>query len=320
LKQLRNVPGVESAAAVDSLPMTGSTEGVAYYPVGTFNKKPGEEPIARASTVTPDYFKTMGISLRGRDFGSTDGEQSHLVIISEAVARINWPNENPIGKIIGIRGAGSRSWEVIGVVPEIKDDGLSAAAPPRLYFNQQEFGEKAMTVVVRASGDLKGMIPNLRREVGALDPTLPIYNFQTVEDLVNSSLARNRVVTRIISAFSMMALILAAVGVYGVILSTLVRRTWEFGLRIALGSTLGRIAWLVWREGLLLVGIGIAAGLVIAFASSRLVSSLLFGITAVDFPSYLIAGAAQLLVVAGGSLVLLRRIARLDPASALKNR
>ena len=321
LQRVRALPTVESAAAVDSLPMTGSTEGTAYYPMGSFDRRTGEEPIARVTYVTSDYFKTMSIPLlRGRDFSASDGVQSHVMVISEGIARANWPNENPIGKRIGIRGADSISWEVIGLVPDIKDDGFAAASPPRLYLNEQEAGERDMTIVMRTTGEAAGVINSLRHEVSALDSTLPIYNVQSVEEVVNESLARNRVVTRIVGAFSVMSLILAAVGVYGVILSNLVRRTREFGIRIAIGSTLRHIAWLLFREGLLLVVIGIVAGVFVAFASSRSLRSLLYGVGTVDILSYLMAIAAQLMIVIGGCLVLLGKISKLDPIVALKNR
>lgn len=320
LEHLKGRAEVESAAVVDSLPMTGSTEGAPYYPVGTFQGRPGEEPIARVTFVTPGYFKTMNMPmLRGRDFNTTDGDQTHVMIISEGIAHATWPHENPIGKRIGLRGAGSLSWEVIGLVNDIKDDGLAAASPSRLYLNEQEFGEKDMTVVVRTAGDLRGVTAMLKHEVSSLDPATPVYNIKPLTAIVNESLMRNQTVTRIVGAFSIMALILSAVGVYGVILSNLVRRTKEFGIRIAIGSRLSHIAWLVMRDGILLVLLGMAAGLALAFISSRSLSSFLFGVTKVDLPSYVTAAGAQLLVVCFGCLALLRRITRLDPVIALKN-
>jgi predicted permease len=320
LERVRALPGVESAAVVDSLPMTGSTEGTGYYPFGNFHKRPGEEPIGRVTFVSPGYFKTMGIPvLRGHDFSNADGEHSHVMVISEGIARTAWPNENPIGKRIGIKGAGNLAWEVIGMVPDIKDDGLAVASPQRLYLNEQEFGEKEMTVVVRANEDLGRMASLLRHEIKALDPALPVYNLKTVEEIVNSSVARNQMMTRIIGAFSAMALTLAVVGVYGVILSNLVRRTKEFSIRIAIGSSFKHITWLVFREGFLLVLLGMAAGTLVAFVASRSLSSLLFGIGRIDVPSYSIAAGAQLLVVTVGCMALLRRITRLDPLITLKN-
>lgn len=320
VEHLSSLPQVESVAVVDSLPMTGSTEGTVYLPIGTPRSRPGQEPIARVSFVSPGYFKTMSIPLiRGRDFNAADGQQSHVVVISEGIARTNWPNDDAVGKYIGIKGAGSLSWEIIGLVPDIKDDGLGAASPPRLYLNEQEFGEKGMTIVVRTNGESGGLLNSLRHEVSALDPTLPIYNIRSMQDLVNESLARNRTVTRILSAFSIMSLILAAAGVYGMVLSNLVRRTREFGIRIAIGSNLNNIAYLVFREGFLLVGIGIVAGLISACVISRSLSSLLFGVGSMDIPSYLAAVGAQLLVVAIGCAALLRRITTFDPVIALRN-
>jgi putative ABC transport system permease protein len=319
LERLRSLPGVEAAGVVDAMPMTGSTEGKRYSIVGAPPKPAGEEPRARISVASPGYFKSMGIRLlQGRDFGAADGEQSHVIVISQAMARANWPNASPIGKRVGIVGIQSLSWEVIGVVVDVKDDGLAVPALPRIYLNQQEFGVPDMTVVVRSSRDAGAMVGTLRREVNSLDPELPLFDVTTVEDLVNESLARNRTVASIVGAFSVMALILAGVGLYGVMLSNLVRRTREFGIRIAVGSAFRNIAWLVLREGLLLVLIGMAIGLAISYGSTRILSSLLFGIGGTDLPSYLSAALMLLLVATAGCLVLLRRISRLDPVTALK--
>jgi ABC-type antimicrobial peptide transport system permease subunit len=148
---------------------------------------------------------------------------------------------------------------------------------------------------------------------------VPVYNLKTVEEILNSSIERNEIVTRIIGAFSVMALMLAAVGVYGVVLSNLVRRTREFGIRIAVGSSFGHIAWLVFREGFLLVFTGMGGGLVVAFIASRSLGNFLYGVERIDIPSYSVAAGAQLLVVALGCLALLRRISKLDPVNALKN-
>jgi putative ABC transport system permease protein len=320
LERVRALPGVESAAVVDSLPMTGSTEGTGYYPIGYFHKRPGEEPIGRVTFVSSGYFRTMNMPIiRGRDFSGADEEHSHVMVVSEGLAKANWQNEDPVGKRIGIKGADKLAWEVIGVVPDIKDDGLAAPSPQRLYLNEQEFGEKEMTVVVRTSGDPNSLVASLRHEVSSLDRALPIYNIKTVVEVVNSSMARNQMITRIVVAFSAMALLLAVIGVYGVILSNLVRRTREFGVRIAIGAGFRHIAWLVLREGLFLVLIGMVAGTVVAFLTSRTLSSLLFGVREVDVFSYAVAGAAQVLVVVGGCAILLRKITRLDPLITLKN-
>jgi len=320
LERAHTLPGVQAAAVIDSLPMTGSTEGMAYYPAGKFHK-PGEEAIARVSYVSPEYFKTMSVPLlRGRDFNTGDGLQSHVVVVSEGIARDNWPNEDPIGKRIGIRGVDSIFWEVIGLVPDIKDDGLAAVSRPRIYFNEQEAAEKEMTIVVRTGGDTASLAGALRHEVNQLDSALPIYNNTTVEEVVNASIARNRMVARIVGTFSFMALVLAAVGVYGAVLANLLRRTKEFSIRIAVGSTFRHIAWLVLREGFVLVMVGIAAGIAAGLGSSHILGSLLFGIGKMDIPSYLIAACAQLAVVSTGCLVVLSKIAKLDPVEELRDR
>lgn len=317
LERVRGLAGVEAAAVVDYLPMTGSTEGMPYFAVDKGEQPARQDPIARTTVVSPGYFETMSIPLRrGRDFSAADGKQSHVMVISEGIARANWPNADPIGKRIGVRGFGS--WEVIGVVPDIKDDGLTAAAPARIYLNQQEFGKKEMTVVARGNADPVAMARSVRQEVNRLDPSLPVNNVTTVEEVVKGSFARNRTMAQIVGAFAVMALILAAVGVYGVMLSNLVQRTREFGIRIAVGSGFGHIVWLVLREGLLLVSIGLVAGLVLAFGSSRIVTGLLFGVEALDLPSYLTGALVLLVAASSGCLVLLRRINRLDPVAILR--
>jgi predicted permease len=297
LDHLRATPGVEAAAAVDSLPMTGSTEGAAYYPVGRHNKV-GRDSIARISFVTPGYFETMRIPmLRGRDFVPANGQFSHVIIISTSIARLNWGDDNPVGKFIGIRGAANLSWEVIGLVPDIKDDGLGKDYVPRIYLNEQEFGQKEMTVVVRARGESDAIVKPLRREVSLLDPELPVSNVRAVEDVVDGSLARNLIVAEVTGLFSAIALVLASVGVYGTLLLTLTWGKHEARRCSAPVSTFSHIALLVLRDGSPLVLIGLLLGVGLSFASVHAVESLLYGIQETNILPYLTAGFAHLLVV-----------------------
>jgi putative ABC transport system permease protein len=320
LERLRGLPGVKEVGAVDALPMTGSSEGRPYFLAGAPPVKTGEEPIARASTSTPGYLKALGIPLlRGRDFTPADGQDAHVVLINQTMAKKGWPGCDPIGSHLGLgQSTGDAKWRVIGIVSDTKDDGLGAVVQPRIYLSQREFGEKQMTVVVRASGDPGALVTAVRSEVKALDPELPVYNVTTVEDVVRNSVARNRTVVSVVGSFSIMALLLAAVGIYGVMLANLVRRTKEFGIRIAVGSGLGQVAWIVLREGLLLVLAGIVVGLFVCFGTVQVLGSLLYGIGETDLPSYLTAAGVLMMVALAGCLLMLRKITRLDPVRALR--
>jgi putative ABC transport system permease protein len=320
LQRLRGLPGVRAAGAVDALPMTGSSEGTPYRAVGAPAKRHGDEPIVRVSVATPDYFRALGIAvLEGRGFTTTDGPDAHALVINQALARACWPGVSPIGKRLMLGHLeGPMSFVVVGLVADTRDDGLGEAAAPRVYASEQEFGAKAMTLVVKTSGDPRALIAAVRGEVRALDPEQPVYNILVADDLVATSLTRSRLVTYVVGCFSLLALMLAAVGVYGVMLSHLVQRTKEFGLRMALGSRMGEIVWIVMREGLLLVLIGIAAGCIAAVAGSRLISSFLFGIGHLESTPYGAAALVLIVVCMGGCAALLRRIRRLEPTTALR--
>jgi len=320
LGRVRHLPGVTAAAVINSLPMTGSTEGTAYYPADRIHN-PGQEWNGRVSYVSPEYFKTMSIPLlRGRDFTGSDGLHSHVVVISDGIARANWPNQDPIGKKIGLRGSDGLLWQVIGVVPDVKDDGLAEASRPRIYFNEQEAAEKEMTLVASTTGDTASTSASLRAVVHQLDPDLPVYNNTTVEEIVSRTYARNRTVARIVGTFSIMALVLAAFGTYGALLANMLRRTREFSIRIAIGCPYPHICWLVLHEGVLLAIVGILAGSALSTMSSHLLARFLVGVGGTDIPSFAVAAFIQLAALAAGSLVVLRMVSKLDPVAELRDR
>lgn len=320
IQRVRGLPGVVAAGAADQLPMTGSTEGTPFLPEGTPRPRPGQDLIARDSIVTPGYFKALGVPLlRGRDYTESDGAESRRVIVSETMAREYWGGIDALGKRMRLGQLDHPMyWEIVGVVGDVRDEGPGGPLRPRVYLPHGLDPEREMTLAVRTAGDPLALVGAVRRELAAMDPTVPLYSVATAESLVGDALARPRLVLAVVGAFTVLALLLAALGVYGIMAANLVHRTKEFGIRIALGSRLVGIFWLLLREGLALAAAGIVAGLLVARGSTRLLSSLLFGVTAGEPGSYLAAAAVLLAVALLACLLLLRRLGALQPTTALR--
>jgi putative ABC transport system permease protein len=282
--------------------------------------------------VTPGYFVTMRIELvRGRTFAAADKRGAPLVIvINEALAREAFPGQEPIGRGIACCEPGpdgSPNWkEVVGVVRDVHAQGLDEDPMPEFYLPMVQapaaawsWTDRTMTVAVRAQGDAVSLMTPLRRAVAEVDPALPLYNLGTMQGRLLDSLAQSRFSTMLLTVFGAIALILAAIGVYGVISYGVAQRTQEIGIRMALGARHADVLAMVVRHGAVLAGIGLAVGLGGALALSRLLSCLLFQVSATDPPSFA-SGTVVLIAVAVLAAALpARRAARTDPMVALRN-
>jgi predicted permease len=322
LERVRAMPGVNSAGVVNFLPLYGGLGAATSFNVEGKPVPPrGTGPSTNVRVADSGYFKTLGIPLRrGRTF--TDVEESearHVILVSESFARKFFPDEDPLGKRIKVFMAQDPAWtEIVGIVGDVRYDNLTAEAEPFVYYPQPELTYEFMTLVVRTAGDPAEMAPAIRRELAAIDPDQPVSDVRTMTQVMADTVARARFNTLLLTIFAGLATLLAAVGIFGVMSYSVQLRTREIGLRMALGAQPGRVLMLVLRQGLLLTLIGIGVGLAGALALSRVMSGLLYGVTASDPATF----AAIVVVLAVVSLIACyipaHRATRVDPLIALK--
>jgi putative ABC transport system permease protein len=286
---------------------------------------PAQQPAMQVRVATPDYFQTIGIPIkRGRFFRDDDTAGTpRVVLITEAAARQYFPNEDPIGKTIKLgwgRGAGRphAGGEVVGIVGDDKDAGLNEPNPPQIYLPFRQWPVSSMTVLVKTSVPPTSLTDSVRTEVYAIDPNLPVSNVGTLDAVVAKSISQQRFYMLLLTIFAAVALALAAIGIFGVLSYTVSQRTREIGIRMALGAQGGSVIRLIVRQAMLLVGCGVAAGLVFALLLSQTMARMLFGVTPTDPATYaavsVVLGAVALLA----SYVPARRATRVDPIVALR--
>ena len=318
LDRVKAMPGVQSAATISTLPLSGNQTDTNFLIEGSPAPPPNQEPSAWFNSVSTDYFQTMQLRMvKGRTFAESDTEKSPLVaIISEAMARKFWPNEDPLGKRIG---RGPDKWrEIVGVVRDVKHFSLDTDAPPTMYFPMRQQPARGMDLVVRTSGDPLSMAPALRQQVWAGDRNLAIANLGTMKDLVSSSITQQRFILILLACFAALALLLAAVGIYGVMSYAVTQRTHEIGIRMALGARVADVLRLVFQQGLTLTLIGVGIGIALAFALTRLMKSLLFDVTPTDAMTFVVVAVTLVVVALLACLVPARRATKVDPLVALR--
>jgi len=315
--RIRALPGVEGVGGVSQVPLAG---GIWNGPYAWDEASEAQWPSARASYrgISGDYFRVMGTRLlAGRTFsdGDTWEYQEHTspVIVDEKLVRETWPNEDPVGKsFIAMRSR--ERVEVVGVVEHIRHRSLQSDTYGTIYFPQQAMP----TIVARSSGDLGALTDAVRREVIALDPTLSIYNVTTLDGLVDDQLAPTRFTLFLMSVFAGVALVLAMVGLYGVVSYVVRQRTAEIGIRMTFGADRARILRMVVGRGAVLTALGVVVGVGVVLALSRFMRSLLYEVSSID-PVTLVAVAALLAVVGlVASYIPARRATRVDPVAALR--
>ena len=318
LERLGQLPGVTAVGSISLLPLRGDG------PDGTFfiDNNPEKSGSANFRQASAGYFEAMGIPLlQGRPFDRSDQPNSqHAALISESMAKKYWPNESPIGQRIqfGNMDGDLRLLHVVGVVGDVHDRGVDAATSPTVYANSLQRPSSSMSVVVRGPAAPGGLMPSMREAVRSLDPQVPV-SFITVNEIFSSSLDRRRFSLVIFGVFGAVALLLAAMGIYGVTTYSVSQRTQEIGIRMALGAQAGDVLKLVLRNGVVLAVIGIALGLVLAWGLTRLMESLLFGVTPTDATTFASVSALLMLVVLVACYVPARRATHVDPLIALRN-
>lgn len=321
LEQVRAIPGVRSAGLVNTLPITGGA-ATDFIIQGRPAPLPRNEPVANINIVDSGYFRAIGIPLiDGREFTENDTQQSaRVMIINQAMAKEFWPNESPIGKRVTMKNWGPPlTGEIVGVVGDTKADGIAADIYPMIYWPYFQFPQNFNAFVVRTDGDPVQMIAAIKERIWSVDKTLPISGIATMDQLISDSLARRRLNMVLLSIFASVALLLAAVGIYGVMSYSVSQRTNEMGIRIALGAQPRNVSVLILKQGLSVALIGMTIGIGAAFALTRLMSSLLFGISATDPFAFGAVAIALMVVALLACYIPARRATRVDPMTALRN-
>ncbi|MGD2115506.1 MAG: ABC transporter permease, partial [Acidobacteriota bacterium] len=293
-------PEVTSAGAVSVMPLSGNQHDVSFAVEGRI-PEPGREPATDYRVATPGYFRTLGIPLvRGRLFAeSDDGGATRVALINERFAERYFPGEDPIGRRVrigNVRSDDSPWWTVVGIVGSVRDNALDRAPDAEAYVPAAQRASRAMTLVVRSGRPPETLAEPLRAAVHAVDPEQAVSGVVPVRELVSSSLAPARFLAGLLGAFAVLALVLAAVGIYGVMAYSVGRRTREIGVRMALGARPGDVLALVLRQGALLAGLGLALGLFLAYSLTRSLGSLLFEISPHDPATF--GGVALVLAAA----------------------
>ena len=325
LSQLQAEPGVESAAAIFGLPFAGG------FSASTSFRNPSKPdaadgPTAGMRIVSPDYFKTMRIPLvAGRLFDAHDDQSApEVVLINQQTARRYFAEADPIGQQIRVgvrlaRDAKSNSKTIVGIVGDVKYGRLDAATPPELYLPYAQHAVDEFTIAVRTSGNPTAFAPTLRRDVASIDRELPIAKIEPMTAVIGASIAERRFTMFLLTAFAGVAVALAAIGIYGVLAYLVSQRTQEIGVRLAIGAAPGDVARLFLREGARLTIVGLVAGFAGAAAATRVLATLLFGVSATDPATFGAVAGALALVALLASYVPARRAARVDPMTALRN-
>jgi len=319
LEKVRALPGVTLAAATNGLPIVGggtrspaAAEGQSLPPLQ-------ERAIVRRQTTTPGFFEAIGVTImQGRDFTWRDrAGQTNVVLVNEALAKRLFPGENPVGRRL-ITGIQSIPREIVGVVGNFRAENLSEPAVAQMFYPSMQLDGAFMNVVVRSSRPTASLRPELIAAVHAIDPGLPVAEVQPLTQLLTQAVADRRLAMLLLGGFAALALVLAGMGIYSVIAYSVAQRTNEFGIRMALGADPSDVVGLVMKEGLRLTGLGLAVGLALSFAGTRLLKSQLFEVSATD--PLLFAGVAVFLgaIAALACFVPARRATKVDPMIALR--
>jgi putative ABC transport system permease protein len=323
LERIKSVPGVETFALGSNSPFNGDNYSTDFGVVGQPEPRLGEEPSAEYESVSPDYFRTLKIQvIRGRRFDAEDRVgKTPVVLIDENLANRCFPGQDPIGQQLAedAHKADSIKYTIVGIVRTVRHDDL--ASQPKLaelYFPVTQRPELPMTVLLRAKGDPQGLVSAVREAVQSADPNLPVFNIRTIESQLSNELVTQRLSVVLVSLFSILALLLAAVGLYGVLAYSIAQRTREIGIRIALGAESGSILSLVVRQGLIIVGVGLAAGILGSLILTRLIQSLLYGVSGTDPIAVLTAISVLGLTAFLACVVPALRAIRIDPIIALR--
>jgi putative ABC transport system permease protein len=324
LEKVRALPGVEAAALSANPPMLGGWQINFLKEGDNLRTPPAQQPSTECEVVSPDYFQTLKAPLlRGRALNAHDTPNAPLVtVIDEAFARQAFPGQDPIGKRLYAEpfdeGEGPSWFQIVGVVANMKFHGFEETAPlPVAYFSLGQVKRDSQVLFVRAGSRAKSLEKNVREIVASVDPSQPVFDVRTMQERVEETWTAHRLLTFLLGIFSLLALALATVGLYGVIAYTALRRLREIGVRIALGAQRADIRALILGHGLRLLGAGLLIGAAGALACSRLLRSFLFGVSPLDPAIYLAVGGLLALAALLAAWLPARRASRVDPVTIL---
>ena len=326
LRRMKAIPGVELAAITSSLPATNSNPNRRWLSVEglAIEDRPVESSQdlrAERIRISPDYFKVMQATLlRGRLFteDDEDGKQP-VAIIDESTARKYWPTRDPLGRQVRFGKDPTKPWmTVVGIIHDIKSDGLDIDGVPHVYVSVYQDPSKQVSVVLRTSLPATLLEPQIRHEIQSIDPGLPVFNVSSMNDILDRSLASRRFSAGLVGGFAGLAVLLASLGIYGLLAYMVGQRSREIGIRMALGARRDDILRMFLRKGVALAGVGIVAGVVFSASAASMMASLLYGVRPHDPAVFLIVPLLLLAVAAVASYLPARRATKVDPMIALR--
>ena len=319
-ERLDALPGVIAAGGTSFLPLNGLGSATSYYIVGRPKPPAGQDHVTDVRVITHNYFNAMGVPLlRGRAFdGRDEGTGVRRVIVNQALAQKHFPGEDPIGKSIVVSWNDEGPDEIVGVVGDVRQQDLETEARATIYWPPARFTYPFMTVAIRTAGDPRGVVAPAVAALHEMDPNVAAADVQTMEDVIDTSVAQRRLTMLLLSIFAGLALLLAAVGIYGVIGYSVSQRTQEIGIRMALGAPRWAVLRMVVGQAMALSLVGVAMGALGAWLLSRVMQKLLFGVTASDPLTFVAVSALLALVAAIAASVPGLRATRVDPVIALR--
>jgi predicted permease len=312
---------VSAAGTTNVVPMCGCNSTSSFDIVGAPRFEPGQRPDVGWRVVSPGYFAALRIPLRaGRAFTAADNAQNApVVIVTEAVSRRWFPDGGALGRMILVEGDTTRPAQVVGIVGDVRHAGPVQPVDAEIYLPQSQRPENGITIVARTSGDPATLLPVLRRVVLELDRDQPVFDQRTMRDVMNLAIGPYRFSMRLLAGLGIVALLLAGVGIYGVIAHLVTERTREIGVRIALGGDEGTVRRLVVRQGMAPALAGLAVGVVLALGLGQLLAKAMVGVSPRDPATFVAVAAILMFVALAACWVPARRASRVDPMIALRN-
>ena len=321
LDDLRQLPGVTAVGVSDAVPMADNRQGTSFVRTDRSVPRPEDASPVNFAYVTDGFFEALGMRvLAGRVFAAQDVRTSpRVIVIDQRLARQAFGGDDPVGRQVTVGVSTQAPFEVIGVVADDRHLGVEADPTPTFFVPYRQLGAmRDVAVLARAQGDSAAVVSSVRAAIRGLDPEMPFYQVRSMEQVVDASVATPRALAWLLSAFAVSGLLLAAIGVFGVMSHAVSQRTQEIGVRMAVGASPTQMLAMILGEGLAQVGLGIVAGLALAWGTSRLLSGLLFGVTTSTPLPYALVAMLLIVVAVLASLAPARRAMRIDPAVALR--
>ena len=318
--RVETLPGVMKTGAIDIVPFSSSDNSNNFQIVGQAPFRKGEEPFVGVRVTTPGYFEAIGTALRqGRMFGAQDDlKAGGVILVNETFAKKFLPGRQPIGQRLQL-GDRKEAHEIIGVVADVKNDDFDETVDPTSYLPFSQNARRTMSLVIRGTQDPTQLVPAVRSEVRSLDSTLPVSNAKTISQMIDERMSPKRLMTYVLAVFALSALLLASIGIYGVMSYSVAQRTQEIGIRMALGARALDVLKLVLKNGMALALIGVGIGLAGAFALTRFLESQLFQVAPTDKLTFIAVAGSLIVVALLACYIPARRATKVDPLVALRD-